>query len=322
MSPKNLPTQAGLALSLLVAASVGAMIALVPERWRDQTLQWYLDRPFICGFIAMVLLWLLHLAITGNHPWKLVEGEDGRASTSKFQFWLWTAVAIFAYVGITVARVKQQTFEPIDTFPPGLLLAMGFSSATAVAAKGITSSYVSSGKVAKPTAPDGQSLSDLITNDGGDPDLVKFQMLAWTFVALGIFLVSVYEHVYGPKPGLKSLPDIDEALAVLMGIGHGTYVFNKLTFSSVPVVTGLSPSTGSGKPLAIKILGNGFGASTGGSTVTLDGTPVPSGAWADSEITLNLPALNLSGPAWVAGKRVQIGVTVNGLNSNTLPFSY
>jgi hypothetical protein len=321
MSPKSLPARAA-GLSLLVAAAVGAMIALVPSRWRDQTLQWWIDGPYACGFAAIVLLWLLHLAITGNHPWKLVQGEDGRTSTSKFQFWLWTVVAVFAYVVFTVARIKQKTFAPIDTFPPGLLLAMGFSSTTAVAAKGITSSYVTSGRVAKPTATGGQSVSDLISDDSGSPDLVKFQMLAWTFVALGIFLVSLYEHVYGPKPDLKSLPDIDETLAVLMGISHGSYVFNKLTLSSVPVVTGLSPSTGTGKPLAIKIQGNGFGASVDGSSVTLDGTPVLSGAWADSAITLNLPALNLAGPAWVAGKRVQIGVTVNGLNSNTLPFTY
>ncbi len=290
MDQKRQPMR-GLALSLLVAASIGGVIAFAPS-WRDRALHWFLERPFECGLMAMALLWLLHLAVTGNHPWKLIEGEDGRASTSKFQLWLWTAAAIFAYVVITVARVQQHTFEPIDTFPPGLLLAMGFSSATAVAAKGITSSYVSSGKVAKPTASGGQSLSDLIANDGGAPDLVKFQMLAWTFVALGIFLVSVYEHVYGPKPDLKSLPDIDEALAVLMGIGHGTYVFNKLTLSSVPVMTGLSPSTGNGKPLAIKIQGSGFGASADGSAVTLDGSPVPSAAWADSEITLSLPGFS------------------------------
>ena len=164
---------------------MGAIIALVPARWRDQTLQWWIVRPYACGSAAMVLLWLLHLAITGNHPWKLVQGEEGRASTSKFQFWLWTVVAAFAYVVFTVARIKQKTFAPIDTFLPGLLLAIGFSSTTAVAAKGTTSSYVSSGRVAKPTATGGQSVSDLISDDSGSPDLVKFQMLAWTFVAVG-----------------------------------------------------------------------------------------------------------------------------------------
>lgn len=100
--------------------------------------------------------------------------------------------------------------------------------------KGNHSSYVNfwQGRVAKPPAPDGQAVSDLTTDDGGDPDLVKFEMLAWTFIALGIFLLSVCEHVYGPTSDLRSLPDIDEALAVLMGIGHGTYVFNKLTLST------------------------------------------------------------------------------------------
>jgi hypothetical protein len=263
--------------------------------------------------------------MTGEHPWKLVEGEDGRASTSKMQLWLWTIVAIFAYVAITVARINAtatKPFTPIEAFPAGLLLAMGFSSATAVAAKGITSSYVASGQIAKPSAPGGQRVADLVTRDNGQPDLVKFQMLAWTLVALGVFLVSLYEHIYGPTPNLTSLPDVDPALAVLMGIGQGTYVFHKLTLSSVPIITALSPTMGSGKPLTISIQGSGFGTSANGSTVTVDGTPIPATAWTDAEIKVALPALTITGPAWIAGKRVQIGVTVNGLDSNTLPFTY
>jgi IPT/TIG domain-containing protein len=309
-------------ISLLVAVALTAIVALSPARWRDPTLAWFFDRPFDCGFLAIAVLWLIPLAITGNHPWRLIEGEDGRASTSKFQLAIWTVVAIFAYVVFTVARIKQGSFAPIYTFPPGLLLAMGFSSATAVAAKGITSNYVDSGRVAKPAATDGQSASDLVTHDSGAPDLVKVQMLTWTFVAVAVFLVSLYEHIYGPKPDLQNLPDVDEALAVLMGIGHGTYVFHKLTLSSVPVLTGLSPSTGRGVPLALKIQGNGFGPSANGSSATIDGVPVPTRSWADNEIVVNVPALNLSGPAWVGGKIIQIGVTVNGLNSNTLPFTY
>jgi hypothetical protein len=321
MSAKGTSARA-VGISLLVAVAVTAIVALSPTGWRDPTLTWLLDRPFECGLLALAVLWLIPLAITGNHPWKLIEGEDGRASTSKFQFAIWTVAAIFAYVVFTVARIKHGSFEPIENFPPGLLLAMGFSSTTAVAAKGITSNYVDSGRVAKPTATDGQSAADLVTHDSGAPDLVKVQMLAWTFVAVAVFFVSLYEHIYGPNPDLTSLPDVDKALAVLMGIGHGTYVFHKLTLNSVPVLTGLSPSTGSGKPLALKIQGNGFGSSANGSAATVNGVPVPARSWSDSEIVVNVPALNLSGPAWVEGKIIQIGVTVNGLNSNTLNFTY
>jgi len=209
---------------LLGAVGVALVIELLAPSWRASAEKWFLERPFGCGLIAMGLLWLLDLAITGEHPWKLVEGEDGRASTSKMQLWLWTMVAIFAYVTITVARIHataHQPFVPIADFPAGLLLAMGFSSATAVAAKGITSSYVASGQIAKPSAPGGQSVADLVTHDDGTPDLVKFQMLAWTFVAVGVFLVSLYEHIYGRTPAHSRPPRLKISTPSAFGIiGH------------------------------------------------------------------------------------------------------
>lgn len=310
------------ALVILGAGVVAVVVAIGRTQWRDPTLRWFLDGPFFCGFLSLGLLWLIALAFTGNHPWDLVQGQDGRASSSKLQLGIWTVAAIFAYVVMTVARIKNHELTPIASFPPGLLLAMGFSSSTAVAAKGITSSYVASGRVAKTSATDGQSVSDLVTNDGGQPDLIKFQMLAWTIVAVAIFLVSLYEHVYGPKADLTSLPDIDETLAVLMGIGHGTYVFHKLTLNTSPVLTGISPSNGLGKPQTIKVRGSGFGGSQNGNAVTIDGVPVPSTSWTDTDVALNVPPPNISGPAWVQGKQVRIGITVNGQDSNTLPFSY
>lgn len=41
MDPKSLSIRATVALSLLVAVSAGAIVALVPGRWRHQTLQWF-----------------------------------------------------------------------------------------------------------------------------------------------------------------------------------------------------------------------------------------------------------------------------------------
>ncbi len=151
--PSKLVSARAAGLTVLVASVLAAAGVLGPERWRDTAIQWLLDRPFTAGFLAIATQWLLILSVTGSHPWKLVEGEDGRASSSKAQLLLRTVAAIFAYVVITVARIKVAVsgaalFEPIETFPPGLLLAVGFSSTTAVAAKGITSSYVRSKGVA------------------------------------------------------------------------------------------------------------------------------------------------------------------------------
>jgi hypothetical protein len=90
---------------------------------------------------------------------------------------------------------------------------------TLASAKAITSAYVANGKVTKPTGGAGV----LFTDDGGQTDLAKTQLLAWTTVA-----IVVYPYVLCHSDATKGLPDIDGAIMVLMGLGHGAYVGKKL----------------------------------------------------------------------------------------------
>lgn len=257
-------------------------------------------------------------------------GTDRRPSTSKFQFFLWTVAVLFSYVAIWAVRVWNGQSIDID-MPPNLLLAMGFSITTVSVAKAVTTAYVSTGKLEKPPGGAADTASGpgaLVQDDDGFTDLSKVQMMAWTVVAVVVFLVGVVQQIPATKP---ELPDIGGALMVLMGLGQGAYLGKKLVTTNVPRLTGLNP--GGGKPGdPITISGEAFADSQGGSLITLDGFPmsqVPT-AWSDKSITLSIPALYPgpvgSGPIgpgnYPTDHPVQVGLYVNGQKSaNELPLT-
>jgi hypothetical protein len=318
--------------------------------------------PFLIALAVMFVLWFLFALVTKNWgPVKVFEGQDGQPSSSKLQFWLWTLVALFSYVAIYAARLLDaHSTEAIKEIPHNLLIAMGMSIATATGAKSITSSYVQSGKVTKPQAAasntaanqgaggnaqqpqqpqqagqanakpgaKASSISMLFTDDDGTPDLSKIQMLAWTVISIGIYLISVGYEVGSKDPAklAQGLPDIDTALMVLMGLGQGAYLGKKLVTTTTPRITGLSPGTGAAGT-RITMSGLSFGDSMNGGQVTYDGRPIDSSLvsnWQDTSIQFAIPATNPDGNPWPAGQtqHIQIGVICSGqVAANQLPFA-
>jgi hypothetical protein len=280
--------------------------------------------PYVAGIGALLLAWLLYGLLAGTwNIWKLVTGEDGRASTSKLQWFLWTVIVVFAYVTIWAARAMDGNFGPMTEIPQNLLIVMGLSVTTMAAAKGITVSYVKSGRVIKTgadlAARKDTGLGPAVSSDDGDPDLSKIQMMIWTLVAIVIFLFAVVNQV---RIG-HQLPDIDASLMVLMGLGQGAYLGKKLVATTTPRLTGLSP--GNGRPsVQITITGMAFGAEQGGSLLTMDRNPFhPEGiVWAENQIQFTLPENPPAAHAWTHGQRVMFGVIVGGQESvNALPFT-
>jgi hypothetical protein len=285
------------------------------------------NHPYLIAFGVLLLFWVLYRVVTGRwNPLAVVCGADGRPSTSKLQLWIWTVVALFSYVAFYAARVNNGHFDPINDFPRNLLLAMGFSIVTATAAKGITVSQLQSGDVVKPPAtPDTSGVGQLLKDDSGALDLSKIQMLAWTLVAIGVYLVNVANAVGAVSPQGKAgtMPDIDAALMVLMGLGQGAYLGKKLVTTDTPGVTGLVPSSGK-VGTEVTVRGTSFGATQGGSLITLDGNPSAAEVtlWADSQIKFKFPDKQPDGSVWPAGRQVAVGATVGGLDSpTTVPFT-
>ena len=59
-----------------------------------------------------------------------MEGADGSASTSKFQWFLWLIVILFAYTALWVLRAEQGNFSALSEGPVNLLTVLGFSTGT------------------------------------------------------------------------------------------------------------------------------------------------------------------------------------------------
>lgn len=316
----------------------------------------------LCGLGLLVLLSLaiVILAPKGNkNPWRLVEGADGSNSTSKFQWFLWLVVILFSYTALWVLRAEQGNFSALSEIPVNLLTVLGFSTGTAIAAKGITTGYVQTGRVAKltPTQAAAQQLSTaqaqaavqantggqkqagqaqvgsvpasggqtpsanggILQDDSGIPELAKIQMVGFTFIAVGIFLITVI-HQIASNDITSGLPNIDSSLLVLMGISEGGYLGKKLVTFGVPTLYPPSPDTGPSGTV-VMLAGANLGSASG-SQLLLNNEPI-SATWSNSNIQFTVPDKNPVGnAAWKVPKQVaQLTVSTGGQTSNPVAFT-
>jgi hypothetical protein len=196
--------------------------------------------PAIETAILLAVLWLLYRAATGSwRIWHLAVGLDGRYSTSLFQGLAWTMVVVASYVLLFLCRVHVGSTAPLGDLPTNVITALGLSLGTTVAAAGITTGRVSRDRSFKTPAAEGERrFANLIEDDTlqpslvPQPSLVKTQLMVWTLVSLGVYIVAVADaasKTLGAANGavLPGLPDIDTTLLVLSGIGQATYLTHK-----------------------------------------------------------------------------------------------
>jgi IPT/TIG domain len=288
---------------------------------------------YVWGVFALFALWLSTALISRKlNPFSFVIGEDQRPSTSIFKPFLWTIVVVFAYASIYAARLHRGVWQADISIPPNLLLAMAYDVVTAVAARSITETKVRSGEVVKPRASPGVSANPadgpgaVVLTDDGQADLSKIQTLVWTLIAIVTYLMAMthtIKQIYEAQaPATIPFPDIDAVMMVLMGLGNAAYLGKKLVSTETPRLGGLAPVTGP-KRVEIKLSGNAFGASQGGSKITIDGVEVVETpqAWSDTLITFLLPEKHPNGTDWSPPQTIRIGVIIGGrTGANELPF--
>jgi hypothetical protein len=299
------------------------------------------------GLIVLLTLATMLFSKGSKNPWTLVEGADGAASTSKFQWGLWLIVILFSYTALWVLRAEQGNFSALSEIPVNLLTVLGFSTGTAAAAKGITSGYVQSGRVAKTTpaqaaaaqaavpaqaaapaqaavpAQGGQAASaqgGILQDDSGIPELAKIQMVGFTLIGVGVFLITVIHQIL-VNDVTAGLPNIDSSLMVLMGISQGGYLGKKLVTFGTPTLYPPSPASG---PIGtvVTLGGANLGSSPSGSQLLLNGSPVGTTSWSNSSIQFTVPGVNpAGGAAWTANQVVQLTVSAMGQTSNAVNFT-
>ena len=177
--------------------------------------------------IAASFTIIIYVITRASGRGSLVDGADGRPITSKTQWWIWTAAVIFGYVAVFVERWLRGDPSAGIAVPQNLLLAMGFSGASMVAAKAVTTTYVARGLIDKPKTSSG--LGGILTDDDGVPDLGKIQNIAFTIIAVFVYMVRLATQ--GDPPVLV---DIDPSLMLLMGLSHAGYLGTKLATRDTP----------------------------------------------------------------------------------------
>lgn len=190
---------------------------------------------FVLLFLAFTLHWVKSKSTMTSRIKGIYTGDDGIPSISKAQFFIWTLVAVFAYLVVLSSRILLHSiFSPPSELPYHLLIAMGLSVVTASAAEAIdirdssNKDTITRDGMTEPNLNiDKESGLGIFTDDRGKPDLSKIQMMVWTGVAIIVFLIGLLHNIWWALQP-PEIPDIDEALLALMGIGQSAYITKKI----------------------------------------------------------------------------------------------
>ena len=173
-------------------------------------------QPAVAGFLGLLVGGVFfYVAWT-----RAAKGLDNTFSIANIQLILWTSVIIGSYVAM--AAIKGGF---LDHIPENTLILMGMSGASTSMATIIRSVQPSARANDKPIAKN-QIFEGAFTSES-KPDkhsIAKIQMFAWSLVALGIYIALAAGNIARGEP---ILPNVDQAILGLMGIGHGIYLANK-----------------------------------------------------------------------------------------------
>ncbi len=186
---------------------------------------------FSCALIACILMGTL---LTWWHPLKLVIGEDGRYSNSKFQMAMWFCLVLASYLSMVVLRVSRVGWDLLGgiNIPNNLLLLSGMSSLTFAGAKGITTAKIDAALAGGQQNPKPSGVpnfwKDLLQNDSGAFDFGDFQMFVVTLLAIGMYAVTFLHALQIIAISrTTALPDIDTTILAAFGLGQGAYLTKK-----------------------------------------------------------------------------------------------
>ena len=186
--------------------------------------------PSLVLGITAAFFFLLTTLLTWGHPLRLIIGQDGRYSNSKFQMAIWFWIVLSTYLAFVYLRVSQAGWEFFDSvdIPKNLLLLSGMSALTFGGAKGITTSKANAAIAAgnpnpkNPTGVHENFWTDLVQNDAGAFDIGDFQMLMVTLLAVGMYIALTLNFLETiAATASATLRDVDTTILASFGLGQG-----------------------------------------------------------------------------------------------------
>lgn len=191
--------------------------------------------------LGLAVLLLVHLLLSGNKKSGIVnrynalkilflDPETATYSLSKFQFYVWTAVALFAYCYLVISRIIIQD-QPWPDIPEGLPAIIGIGAGTAVSAQ-----FATNIRGPKGTGAQEPSFGDLVTSGGvAAPD--RIQMFVWTLFGAAIYCLSVVKYAPGAVVTLDAVPS---GILSMMGISSAGYLGGKIARKPGPIINEIS----------------------------------------------------------------------------------
>lgn len=164
-------------------------MVLLPLGWE------YVCIAFLCVTLAGVL-------VLGRKTSLLRDYSGGPFSLARTQMAVWTWLLLNAYFFLFI-----MTWDPAVDIPTSILGLLGISSTTYLAAV-----LVDHNNTAKASS---QGFWKDISG-GGDIELHRIQIIAWTVVLAFVFVVRIFTKL--------SIPDFNPTLLGLLGMSAGTYV--------------------------------------------------------------------------------------------------
>lgn len=186
--------------------------------------------------VLMFLLYLINRSrkkeIIAGKPYNLlmqilIDKETDTISISRFQFMVWTLVAVFSYLYLLLSRSLIQGHIEFVDIPSGLPAIILISASTTVFAAGI-----SNAKGSKGAGSIHPAWGNLITN-GGVVAPERIQLLVWTIVGAVSFILLV---VLRKPENINDLPNVPQGFLELMGVSAAGYLGGKLTRKPGPII--------------------------------------------------------------------------------------
>lgn len=210
-------------------------------------------------------------------------------SLAVFQFLLWTFIIAFAFLGIYLTRIFAGDVDTIPTISPSILQLMGISVGVPIISGSISTIKYATSKVQKVPVP--LPPYSTMLEEEGKPSLTRFQMFAWTWIGISIYLFLLFSSV-GLKLndiGSLKLPDIDPNLVILMGLSQGAYVGGKIIAKQSIYIEKVILSQDKDGNNILSIFGNAFGTTK--DTVWFDGVQIKDDgipSWTDDRIDVKV----------------------------------
>lgn len=182
---------------------------------------------FVFFALSAITLWIGKGNILAIR--ELFVGLDKRLSNSKSQAAVWFFALITSYLGLTVLRIQKGGFDFIGgiSIPQNLLLLSGFSALTYAGAKAITQDQVNKSPESKIPAREA-ALGNYFTDDDGNTDFGDFQMSVVTLLAVGIFLMQIFNFTGNINLSKNiEMPNPDTTILSLFAISQGAYLTKK-----------------------------------------------------------------------------------------------